>query len=37
MCDQMHLHTFNDTDVISLVIHVLNLTKKWFYMGYLMI
>ena len=27
MCDQMHLHTFNDTDVICFVIHVLKYDK----------
>ena len=28
MCDQMHLHSVNDTDVISLVIHVLKYDKE---------
>ena len=26
--DQMHLHTFNVTDIICFVIHVLNMTKE---------
>ena len=28
MCDRMHLHTFNDTDVICFVIHVLEYGKE---------
>ena len=28
MCDQRHLHTFNDTNGIWLVLHVLNFDKE---------
>ena len=37
MCDQMHLHTFNGTDVLCFVIHVLTTDKETISIGFLMI
>ena len=37
MRDQVYLHTFDDTDVLCFVIHVLNMRQKIFHMGYIMI